>query len=175
VHSILTVLFSFLVFAQAADSTTIEQAITDALRDAEYVRCYVALLFFRAECVAWCRSVCAHRVCYCILCRSEGVLGKDMTPFLLQRINELTGGASLRSSTALCLVLSLVQCGERSLVYVCAHVCCVCTHVCMCVCMCSSLLFSSLLFSSLLHVDIALVKSNARVGTLIAVSLAALR
>jgi pseudouridylate synthase len=34
-------------------------------------------------------------------CAAAGVQGKDATPFLLKRINELTGGASLRTNIAL--------------------------------------------------------------------------
>jgi pseudouridylate synthase len=34
-------------------------------------------------------------------CAAAGVLGKDATPYLLQRVNALTGGASLRTNIAL--------------------------------------------------------------------------
>mmetsp|Transcript_15416 Transcript_15416/g.39340 ORF Transcript_15416/g.39340 Transcript_15416/m.39340 type:complete len:365 (-) Transcript_15416:172-1266(-) len=53
--------------AEAADSTQIEQAISDALEEASI----------------------------------REIQGKEMTPFLLQRVNELTGGDSLRSNIAL--------------------------------------------------------------------------
>jgi hypothetical protein len=37
------------------------------------------------------------------LCSAKGIHGRDVTPFLLQRVNELTGGESLKSSELLLL------------------------------------------------------------------------
>jgi len=38
----------------------------------------------------------------------QGIIGKDSTPFLLKRVNELSGGESLTSSTLTCLLLIVV-------------------------------------------------------------------
>jgi len=40
------------------------------------------------------------KVCF-IYCRQEGVKGKEITPFVLQRVNELTSGKSLEANIAL--------------------------------------------------------------------------
>jgi pseudouridine-5'-phosphate glycosidase len=43
----------------------------------------------------------AHIAAACRDAAAAGISGKALTPFLLGRINELTGGASLRANTAL--------------------------------------------------------------------------
>lgn len=42
--------------------------------------------------------ICRH---FLYICRSKGITGKELTPFMLQRINELTDGKSLDSSILL--------------------------------------------------------------------------
>lgn len=52
----------------------------------------------RASPLMSCQLICGH---FLYNCRSKGITGKEVTPFLLQKLMELTDGKSLDSSILL--------------------------------------------------------------------------
>lgn len=52
----------------------------------------------RASPLMSCQLICGH---FLYICRSKGITGKEVTPFLLQKLVELTDGKSLDSSILL--------------------------------------------------------------------------
>lgn len=80
--------------------------------------------------------------------KNQKINGREVTPFLLKRVNELSGGKSLTASMLTALPPALHRACSSPLRWV----------VCVCVC-----------------ADIALIKHNCLVGAKIAVALSELR
>lgn len=80
----------------AAEASVVEAAIQQAIKEAEYVL------------NTYGRRVVSPSLIFNMAKNSEKkVHGNDVTPFLLQRVNELTGGESLKSSMRLLYSLFL--------------------------------------------------------------------
>ena len=76
----------------AAEASQVEKAIQQAIKEAEYAHLHIIFVSSSAHAL--------HTVCSLPPPSERGVHGNDVTPFLLQRVNELTGGESLKSSTS---------------------------------------------------------------------------
>jgi hypothetical protein len=79
----------------AAEASQVEKAIQQAIKEAEYA-------FHSIHTHTVDASISTNRSLRAPIrsISDKGVHGNDVTPFLLQRVNELTGGESLKSSTS---------------------------------------------------------------------------
>lgn len=74
----------------AAEASMVEKAIQQAIKEAEYELAK--------------SKVQVHWPNHLLIASDKKIHGNDVTPFMLQRVNELTGGESLKSSTNLLIL-----------------------------------------------------------------------